>query len=203
MQDYVTLERFIRWLGVCLLSALLTLASIAFAAKDTGFQQSKEFVFHRNDGSASESTQHVDVSIKFDRLIVVNDLQKKELILSASAPGGTLTDSKPYCVAKNYTGKVRLRITGDHHKDKTFQMAHASKGERIPITVKVKDEKAKGAPVEYLYGDEKEITAVSPDGKNPTCSEATTLLIVEAAPHGIPNRSGTYKTKLHLRFVAL
>ena len=101
MQDHVTLKRFIRWLGVCLLSALLTLASLAFAAGNpSGFQQSKEFVFNRNDGSASESTQHVDVSIKFDRLIVVNDLQKKELILSASAPGGTLTDSKAYCVAK-------------------------------------------------------------------------------------------------------
>ena len=104
---------------------------------------------------------------------------------------------------KNYTGKVRLKITGDHHKDKTFQLAHISKSERIPITVKVKDEKAKSAPVEYLYGDEKEITALAPNGQQSTCSEATTLLIVEAAPHGIAERSGTYKTKLHLRFVAL
>lgn len=207
MRDHMSLKQSTQWLGVCLVSALFTLASISFVSADPNTQGSlklKTYVFSKGDGSASEATEHVDVSIKFDKLIVVNDLSKREMVLTAKQVDGVMSDTKSYCVAKNYAGNVRLRITGDHSNKKVFQLEHVGgTGGRIPITVKVKDEKApNGAAIEFYHGDEKDITAIVPDNQS-SCSTPTTTLTVETNSTNITEKSGTYRTKLHLRFVAL
>ncbi|WP_281647243.1 hypothetical protein [Parendozoicomonas sp. Alg238-R29] len=200
MQARVYLNRSIRWLGVCLVSALFTVTSLVLADPVA----KKTFVFAQGDGK-SDVTEDVDVSIKFDKLIAVKDIQGKELVLSGDKVDGIMTDSKTYCVGKNYNGNVRLKITGDDHEHKEFQLVHQTdRQSKIPLTVKVIDEKKQsGTPMVFKHGDEKDITALVPDDNKKTCDETTTTLIVEADSAKIAKKSGTYKTKLHLRFVAL
>ena len=198
MQARISFSHITRWLGVFLASVLMTLSSVMLAHGNA----SKSFVFQPGDG-VKEFTDSVDVSAHFEKSIVVKEMKKKDLTLIADALSGVMSDSKPYCVGKNYSGKVQLVVTGDNVKGQGFQLQRENGTETIPLKVLIKDEKKSNSALEEVKnGQALEVSTLGRADNKSSCDETTTLLSVEADPGDI-TESGTYKTRLHLRFVAL
>ncbi len=188
------LQRALRWIGVALLSAVLTMVLTAAGTALAAISS-----FKPSDESAADISSDINITISFERQIAIKDRSPGPVELVPDNATGKVTAIKEYCVRSNYTdAKGGLKITGTNIDSNQFNLVSNS-GAKLPLEVQMEDVKGGKNPIKVIPGKAMDIDV---DAYDSNCESSTTLIHIGGDFNNIPSKSGLYKTTLKLTFYA-
>ena len=185
--------RAVRWTGVLLASAMVTLAALVMAKSGDPVD------FGQGDDAHDFINKSINISIDFSRRIAVSEKDPGDIIFYRENENKVLREVKGYCVRANYKGSIRLRVKDA--KNRSHFALDSEAGDSIVLGVKLTD-KYGGQPAKNVTpNNPMDISAAAVD-YDCAGGQATTELEISGDFDPDKSKSGRYQTVLGLTFSA-
>ncbi|MCL6269214.1 hypothetical protein M3P05_04550 [Sansalvadorimonas sp. 2012CJ34-2] len=179
--DPKELFRKIRWIGICLVSALCVAFSFLVTAQEDGYS----------------TAQSLDVVVKLNisHRIKVTQMEAGELVL-LPGPNEVASGSKNYCVITNNAEQKKAKVAVSPVSGGAFVLKSAGKQD-VPIDVKIADTSSNKSGDSVPPNKQVPVSAVATEKD---CAQTATQLFVSAQTKNV--QTGNYNTTLKLTFSA-